>query len=1496
MTGAAGAIHRPDNAAGTDPEAEAAALIARLPADLRAPIFLPTERVDPAARAAGLRRVVSLYEGRWQAEHRPRLAALRDRHRGDRHQGGRVFVLGNGPSLGRIDLDALAGQVTIGVNGLFLAFPKTRFRPTYYLVEDHLVAEDRAAALNTLPAGITRLFPLTLAYCLDEGPDVLWFDHRPRPGWPDRFDVSLDALARTYAGCTVAFTAIQLAVFLGAREIVLLGIDLDYALPADVQRTGGDQGPGVLDMASDDPNHFHPDYFGKGNRWHDPQVENMACAFATARDVLGGMGVRLVNATPGGRLNLVPRIPLDRVLADDTAPAPRLLVLDLTPIGSLSATGQVKAALLAPWAGGRRLAITPDATPDRFTVHHPDGTVEADLDAPTAAARARAFAPEAVSYRPQPTRGHLHPLALDLIEGLNAPLVLHLMDDWPALLARTQPLAAQVWAEDLGWLARRAAVRLAIGASMAAAFRDRYGGGAWHALANGIAPEDWPPRETPPGAGVHAGRPLDLLYVGALAEDMNRAAVVDVADAVDALNRAAGRLLVRFAVRVLPPWIAPARALAADRMGVAATRAEGEDPSPYRARLRAADVVLIAYGFDEDSRAHTRHSLANTLPEALASGAAVLGYGPPDQATIAALAGSGAAAMVTTRDADALRAALRRLVETPDEVARMGAAGRALALSDYTLAPRQAALMTWTRQAVAGHARRVLSGDHPRTDGARLDEAALLLALARFQTTAPGRLVDAGAHRGGFLAPFRAAGWRVLAVEPEPSNRAALLDRVGDDAGVIVEPCALSDVPAANVPLYTAPESTGVATLAPFLDSHRETARVPAETLTAVLDRHGIEAVDVLKVDAEGWDAHVLLGLDWARWRPRVVMVEFENRKTLPLGWSMGDLVALLQGRDYRVFISEWHPVVRYGARHDWRRLLPWPPGDADPLPEADGWGNLIAVHPDAGLPDDDALAGMVRAALTLDPRPEVTQDLDPPPPPAEAAPPAPEVPPPDPVWRRGRRLAGEMAGVLGGWRTPLAVAVVAGAGAAPALPLPWSFLVASGTMAGALGFVAYGHVRGRRMELLERHADARRLEAKFKRHVGWLRDDLAGLDGRLTESLEAARTDLFAALDTARTAETHAREAADRHLEAALSRQQERLRSALVEALAATNDRMGEVEGRLAETERDTDGLADALDDRLNTLRAEMDRAGAEAARAAARGDRETAAALRAALTEQRQDLTAGLAALRARVDGADRDLDRAGLAGIARVRPFSRTVTDADLDRLRAHWLPALGLPDTDPRALSALAERLRGLESRTGARLACSLPAAVLRALAARASPGPDLRAIEVGVLFGLGLAVLAMGAEGPGRRLRLLGIDPLDGGSYGAPDDPVTGARVTEAAVRATLSHAGVPRRALTLIRRPSEHPLALARTRRWAGRGGIGLLVLDGRHDRAGLSDDWRAYAPLLRPGGLAVIDDADAEAWPDVAPFVWEDAAATPGFRLLGIDWHTAVLRRESGA
>ena len=264
----------------------------------RGEIYQPTTKISLNERIEGVKKVIDICKNK-KEYYSAQLADLRNKYKGC----DRCFVIGNGPSLKNLDLGLLADEVTFGVNGIFL---KDGFKPTFYVVEDHLVAEDRKEQIDRL-SGVIKFFPSYLSYCFDEAKETIFYNHQPRKSYPHGFDFSTDASEITYTGCTVVFSCLQLAYYLGFKEIYVIGVDVDYKIPDDVKKTK-DYNIEVLDMESDDPNHFDKDYFGKGFRWHDPQAQKMVESFGEAASVCKENGVAVYNATPGGKLEEFPRV------------------------------------------------------------------------------------------------------------------------------------------------------------------------------------------------------------------------------------------------------------------------------------------------------------------------------------------------------------------------------------------------------------------------------------------------------------------------------------------------------------------------------------------------------------------------------------------------------------------------------------------------------------------------------------------------------------------------------------------------------------------------------------------------------------------------------------------------------------------------------------------------------------------------------------------------------------------------------------------------------------------------------------------------------------------------------------------------------------------------------------------------------------------------------------------------------------------------------------
>jgi len=181
---------------------------------------------------------------------------------------------------------------------------------------------------------------------------------------------------------------------------------------------------------------------------------------------------------------------------------------------------------------------------------------------------------------------------------------------------------------------------------------------------------------------VHAPGTMVIRYAGGLEPNMTRDSVLRVARVVEKLAKSG--CPIRFEVNTRAFYYRSNL----ETFGVfkhTLFTSETRSTEDYRDWLMGADVSLIAYNFDEKTANYVRYSMANKMPECLASGSVLLAHGPAGYATIDHLAGTGGAVVVTEDSDAAVEQALRDLQAHPEKRAEIGAHGRATAFTRHNV-------------------------------------------------------------------------------------------------------------------------------------------------------------------------------------------------------------------------------------------------------------------------------------------------------------------------------------------------------------------------------------------------------------------------------------------------------------------------------------------------------------------------------------------------------------------------------------------------------------------------------------------------------------------------------------------------------------------------------------------------------------------------------------------------------------------------------------------
>lgn len=222
----------------------------------------------------------------------------------DSHKGERCFIVGNGPSLTMSDLELLKGEFCFGANQIFFAFDKTSWRPDVYLTVNVDTFLAYRQEIDDLDSKIKFIDSKALDYGV-EIRDALYLKHGTFAEGDELF--SSDISKYYYNGGTVVYTALQTAVYMGFKYIYLIGVDNNFTI--EKSKDGGI-------IKNNIQNHFYTAEEDKKteNLYATVDVNHLSESFEIAQDYAAKNGIRIYNATRGGKLEVFPRVTLEDVL------------------------------------------------------------------------------------------------------------------------------------------------------------------------------------------------------------------------------------------------------------------------------------------------------------------------------------------------------------------------------------------------------------------------------------------------------------------------------------------------------------------------------------------------------------------------------------------------------------------------------------------------------------------------------------------------------------------------------------------------------------------------------------------------------------------------------------------------------------------------------------------------------------------------------------------------------------------------------------------------------------------------------------------------------------------------------------------------------------------------------------------------------------------------------------------------------------------------------
>ena len=231
----------------------------------------------------------------------------------DKHKGERCFILATGPSLNKIDLSKIKGEVIFGVNGIYKIAQEIELM--YFVYVSNWYWKHHKEGIRNVKC-YRRFIPKHIPDLSSDIPTSWLNVLLPRYYTFNEYKLPVPASFSYYpnkyifAGGTVLYLCFQLAFYMGFKTVIMLGLDHSYRKGEDhfAKKHGGI----VFKSATQNMEHFDKAYIPSDVCYH-VDLNAMEQCYLMAETIFTNDGREILNASPGTHLDIFKKIEYEKL-------------------------------------------------------------------------------------------------------------------------------------------------------------------------------------------------------------------------------------------------------------------------------------------------------------------------------------------------------------------------------------------------------------------------------------------------------------------------------------------------------------------------------------------------------------------------------------------------------------------------------------------------------------------------------------------------------------------------------------------------------------------------------------------------------------------------------------------------------------------------------------------------------------------------------------------------------------------------------------------------------------------------------------------------------------------------------------------------------------------------------------------------------------------------------------------------------------------------------